>query len=304
MSKILSLILISCLYFTANFAQAQSIQFASGQVFPAADKNINLSGGKSPTGTILPILVDASGNTQIGAIIPGTSATNLGKAEDAVAGDGDTGIAHLIKRVDTAAVQTTLAGDYQVPAGNSVGATFVDINSSFMQSNGGALLKIEDAAAASGDALVGIAAHRLTTFNSEAGEGDYSSPITDIDQRLAVNAYGADPSEFWQACGTATASTSDVAIKAAVAGNRIYVTSISCKNTSLVASTTLDFKDGSTVMSVGGIGALVAASGTSGSFTTQFPVPLKGTVNTALNFATNTAATSVTCCAVGYISTN
>jgi hypothetical protein len=41
-----------------------------------------------------------------------------------------------------------------------------------------------------------------------------------------------------------------------------------------------------------------------GSFNVTFPIPLRGTVNTAVNFATNTATTSVVCCAHGYTSGN
>jgi hypothetical protein len=57
-----------------------------------------------------------SGSNVIGAItnlIPGVGATNLGKAEDAVAASGDTGLANLGVRVPTTpAAQTSAAGDY------------------------------------------------------------------------------------------------------------------------------------------------------------------------------------------------
>ncbi len=112
----------------------------------------------------------------------------------------------------------------------------------------------------------------------------------------------AGPSETFYSCGTATASTSDVAMKAAVASNRMYVTSITCKSTSATVATSLDFKDGITVMAVGGISQMATTA--PGSFNAVFPVPLRGSVNTALNFATNVSTSSVTCCAQGYISTN
>lgn len=49
----------------------------------------------------------------VGTLIPGTAATNLGKAEDAVAANGDTGIASFGVRVPaTPAAQTSAAGDY------------------------------------------------------------------------------------------------------------------------------------------------------------------------------------------------
>lgn len=142
------------------------------------------------------------------------------------------------------------------------------------------------------------------TLNSEAAEGDYAVPKMDMDHRLYVNPYGADPTEWFQSCGTATATTGDVAIKAAVASNRMYVSSITCKNTSASTGSNMDFKDGATQMAVGSIGAFISAGAASSQFTATFPVPLRGSVNTALNFATNTSVSSVTCCASGYISTN
>src|SRR4029078_6365996 len=46
------------------------------------------------------------------SIVPGTAATNLGKAEDAVAGDGDVGVAVLAVRRDSASSGVTADGDY------------------------------------------------------------------------------------------------------------------------------------------------------------------------------------------------
>lgn len=71
-----------------------------------------------------PISVDAAGDLQVDvlSIIPGTSATNLGKAEDAVHVSGDTGTAVLAVRKDTAVQLTSADGDYSVietgPAGH------------------------------------------------------------------------------------------------------------------------------------------------------------------------------------------
>lgn len=112
-------------------------------------------------------------------------------------------------------------------------------------------------------------------------------------------------SSYWYSCGTATAVTSDVAIRA-TGGTlvRIYVTDIGCKNTSTTVSTALDFKEGTTVFHAGGIGAQVALSGTNGSYSHSFPLPRRLSANTALNFATNTATTSVTCCAGGFVAIN
>lgn len=159
--------------------------------------------------------------------------------------------------------------------------------------------KAEDAAHANGDVGVYILAVREDALTTSTGAtNEYASLKTDGNGRLITT--GAPPGETWQACGTATAVTSDVAIRAAVASNRIYVTSISCKNTSATVASSLDFKDGATIISVGGIAQMAGAS--SGDFIMVFNTPLRGSINTAFNFATNIAVTSVTCCANGYLS--
>lgn len=57
------------------------------------------------------VQLDSSGRIILGAIVPGTGATNLGKAEDAVHTSGDVGIMALGVRKDTA-VALAADGDY------------------------------------------------------------------------------------------------------------------------------------------------------------------------------------------------
>lgn len=79
----------------------------------------------------IPFIVDSSGRLHVNvgtgsvaitSIIPGTGATNLGKAEDAVHANGDTGIAALAVRRDTLASSTSANGDYATFSVDSVGA--------------------------------------------------------------------------------------------------------------------------------------------------------------------------------------
>lgn len=51
-------------------------------------------------------------SSSITAVVPGTGATNLGKAEDAVHASGDTGVMTLTRRIDTAASSAGTSGDY------------------------------------------------------------------------------------------------------------------------------------------------------------------------------------------------
>lgn len=79
----------------------------------------------------IPFIVDGSGRLHVNvgtgsvavtSIIPGTGATNLGKAEDAVHANGDTGVQVLAVRRDTLISSTTANGDYATFSVDSVGA--------------------------------------------------------------------------------------------------------------------------------------------------------------------------------------
>jgi len=60
-------------------------------------------------------------STAVESIVPGTSATSLGKAEDAVAASGDTGVAVLVVRRDTASAGGA-DGDYVNPSTDGNGS--------------------------------------------------------------------------------------------------------------------------------------------------------------------------------------
>jgi hypothetical protein len=62
------------------------------------------------------------------SIVPGTGATNLGKAEDAAAVSGDTGVSALLVRKDTNATLTSADGDYVQQARDNYGATFMRLD--------------------------------------------------------------------------------------------------------------------------------------------------------------------------------
>lgn len=100
------------------------------------------------------------------------------------------------------------------------------------------------------------------------------------------------------ACSSAATGIADTSIVAAPgAGNRIFVTSLSCANTAAVASA-INLKDGTTIEFVGGIGTPAA---TGGNFQRDFTTPWRLAQNVALQFAMGTTATSTTCCAQYFI---
>lgn len=121
-------------------------------------------------------------------IIPGTTATSLGKAEDAVAASGDTGVMALAVRRDTP-TSGAAAGDYHEIEVDSLGRLWTTGTYA------------EDAVAASGDYGKFVLAVRRDTAVAGAAAGDY--------HELEVDALG----KLW----TAGVQTEDVA---AASGDR------------------------------------------------------------------------------------
>lgn len=65
--------------------------------------------------------VSISGGIDVASVVPGTGATNLGKAEDAAHTSGDVGVMALGVRKDTAVSLAGTDGDYTAPIFNSTG---------------------------------------------------------------------------------------------------------------------------------------------------------------------------------------
>ena len=77
----------------------------------------------------LPAGTNNIGDVDIASIIPGTGATNLGKAEDAAHTSGDVGVMMLGVRTDTRASLGGTTGDYVPPQMNSSGDMRVEVSS-------------------------------------------------------------------------------------------------------------------------------------------------------------------------------
>jgi len=95
--------------------------FVTRDIAHGGDANVQLSGvfvmgvsGSEGSYTVGAIDGDATNGLDVDVtrVIPGTSATHLGKAEDAAHGSGDTGVMALAVRRDIAAVGSGLDGEY------------------------------------------------------------------------------------------------------------------------------------------------------------------------------------------------
>lgn len=239
-------------------------------------------------------LTDNKGRTQ--CLIP-SLANNIAKDEDAAHASGDTGVQVLgVVVTGSYSPTTSTAGDYASPSLDATtGGVLVELRGAGNQ----AASPIRGEDSTFGDAQF-MMVSGFQTQDPLAQDQSASNKLgpPKIDRVGRVITTMAPSGETWQACSASNTGTTDIAIKAAVASNRIYVTSISCYNTAAVDSA-MTFKDGTTAIYAGAI-AKQATNG--GGFAVSLPVPLKGTVNTAFNFAMTTTATATTCCAAGYIS--
>ncbi len=126
--------------------------------------------------------VDASGTS---AVVPGTAATHLGKAEDAAHTTGDTGVAMLAVRRDAAASGAGSDGDYATVNVDSTGRVYVVLSGTAAND----ILKAEDAAHSTADAGVMMLAVRRDTAAVGSGtDGDYSTLNVDSAGWLRVRA--------------------------------------------------------------------------------------------------------------------
>lgn len=310
MKRLLALLLlIPCLSF-ADETKPEDNPHVSGEpgAFVLGVRN---DAGTALTGTdgdYSPFAVDSRGRLFIGGA--DTNAGGLAKAEDSGHANTDAGIMCLGVRNDSGTTYAGTNADYSPMSVNRQGAQLTDINSLYVQTGdlASSILKKEDDGSAHTDTGVTIMSVRTDTLSTSTSlDADYQALKSDNDGRVYVNAYGAEPSEFWSACSGQETGTADRAIKAAVASNRIYVTSIACYNDDAAVGSIITFKDGAaTTLYANYIGFLsaTAVSQFDANLILTFPTPLRGSVNTAFNFAMTTTSTQTVCCASGFISTN
>lgn len=209
----------------ANVNASSALLVAQTGELPAGNQNIGdvdvaslpaLAAGSATIGSIAGITT---------SIVPGTAATNLGKAEDAAAASGDTGVAILVVRQDSITGSTSADGDYGMVKADSAGRVYVnasgvavpitDNSGSLTVDNAGTfavqadsvipgtgatnLGKAEDGAHTSGDVGVFALAVRTDTLAASSGTtGDYEALHTDSIGALWVRSSGelADDAAF------------------------------------------------------------------------------------------------------------
>lgn len=232
------------------------------------------------------------GDVDVTSVVPGTGATNLGKAVDAVAGATDTGTAILAIRDDALATLTPIDGDYTNLRTNSQGALWVAIS--------GSLTSAGDVAHDTGDSgnpvKIGAKAKASTKGLTLVAADDRTDMIADLDglQIVKIGTSNADLKcdRVADTGGSSTAFTSFTG----VASTYNYVTALTVFNSSAAAAY-VDFRDGTggavlyTVFVPAG-GGVVITNGGSPIFRTS--------ANTALAYDVSAATTTMYINATGY----
>lgn len=230
---------------SANRNQYVTIRDAAGNERGLnIDSSGNLTANIAGTVTVGSHAVTNAGTfaTQPTSVVPGTGATNLGKAEDAAHASGDTGTLLLGVRNDSAVTGLSdTNGDYTPIATDSNGRLFVNtlaaISSSMTPGTAAANLgKAEDAAHASGDTGVAVFAKRTdTAASSSTTDGDYSTINTDSTGRLWTRPTGAvtpansfsiptDAITVWSINGCYNGTTIDLCQKASAGQGAVDAT--------------------------------------------------------------------------------
>jgi hypothetical protein len=172
-----------------NLGKAEDAPHASSDVGVMALAVRSDAGGTtaSASGDYVPLITDSVGALRttafVTSVVPGVTGSSLGKAEDAVHADGDTGVMMLGVRNANGTVLTSAEGDYSAIAVDGTGKVL--INPGTAATNLG---KAEDAAHTTGDTGVMMLAVR-----SDAGgpltdvTGDYHPLLVDSLGRLSTS---------------------------------------------------------------------------------------------------------------------
>lgn len=132
----------------------------------------------------LPAGTNNIGDVDVLSVVPGTGATNLGKAADAVAGATDTGVVPLAIRDDALSTLTPAEGDYAPLRVSSTGALHVT------GGGGGVQYNIDDAASATATGTVALVVRKDSAASLAGTDGDVSALQVDANGALRVTGGG------------------------------------------------------------------------------------------------------------------
>jgi hypothetical protein len=231
------------------------------------------------------------GDVDVLSIIPGTGATNLGKAEDAGHSSADVGVMALAVRNHPPAALAGANLDY-IPLMTDQNG-FLAVAS---YATGGSSMAIQGSVAHDGEAANNPVLQGSKAINAEqtaVGNADVVMNVADLVGKLITLPY-ANPENFVSGSTVAILDTTRTAVIAGQGGSlRTYLTHILVTNGHATVGTIVKIEDNTTCKYTGYAGPL-------GGFSVTLPVPLVGTANTAWNVSATTTGGSVVCSLSGY----
>lgn len=223
------------------------------------------------------------GNVDVASVVPGTGATNLGKAEDAAHNTGDVGVM-VLGVANTGHTAFAANGDYVPINVDTEGCVVVVGNIPHDTADADPPIKVGGKAIAdlAGATMVAAADRANMTMGLDAVQ--IVRPYTTISNSLCESVSNTN--------GTATAST----VFGATASTKNCITTIAVFNTSTTTSGNIIFTDGS-----GGTTIFALPLPAGGGAVCNFPVPLvQPTANTALYFDVSAAISTVYISLIGF----
>lgn len=257
-----------------------------GQKAMAASLPVVIASDQSAVPISGAVSVTPSGTQDVAvlSVVPGVGATNLGKAEDAAAASGDTGIAALAMKMAVATLVVSTDGDYtvlQVDAQNRLWTAGQIAHDSPIS---GAPFRIGGRA-------------RTTEMGAVASDDQVDALFDEFGKQIIVS--DAIPSKWISGVTAAITGTADTEVIAAPGANLyLNITSILVTNSHATVGTVVELKSATTVKQRGYAAAL------GGGFLILFKTPLKLAVNVAFNAANITTGSSIYVSAAGFISGN
>lgn len=155
--------------------------------------NVALPAGTNAIGKLAANSGVDIGDVDITSVIPGTGATNSGKAVDSVAGATDTGVAILAVRDDALAALTPIDGDYVQLRVDSQGSLWTSLSGPVALN----VTRADDGAFAVGtDQVIGVGYLADESATDSIDEGDIGIPRMTLNRRPIIAGQTLDDAAF------------------------------------------------------------------------------------------------------------
>jgi hypothetical protein len=276
----------------ATMANSEPVVLASDQTsIPVA---ATLQAGSAAIGKLAANSGVDIGDVDVTSVIPGTGATNLGKAVDSVAGSTDTGVTGLFIRDDALSTITPAEGDYAPGRVDANGAQWVALSTKLDSTNDSITVVgniAHDSADSGNPVKVGLKAKAALSGVTLVAADDRTDAYGDLDGTQIVRPNSAI-GDYVNGNASNTDGTSTQVLAAGASGIKHYITDVTITNTS-ASNIYVELKDGTSVKWTFPVPA-------NSGVTHHFGTPIGGTAATAWNFDPSAAATTIYCSVAGF----